>query len=70
MLFRSLIPSGQRATLVSVDSLFFSVSMIIMFPAAGALADIRGMDTVFSSIGIGLIVFVVVILLLNKPEDI
>ncbi|MCI8748125.1 MAG: MFS transporter [Lachnospiraceae bacterium] len=65
-----LIPSGQRATLVSVDSLFFSIAMIIMFPAAGALADIRGMDTVFSSIGIGLIVFVVVILLLNKPEDI
>ena len=40
--------------------------MIIMFPAAGALADIWGMDTVFSSIGIGLIVFVVVILLLRK----
>ncbi len=61
-----LIPSGQRATLVSVDSLFFSAAMIIMFPAAGALADIWGMDTVFSSIGIGLIVFVVVILLLMK----
>lgn len=64
-----LIPSAQRATLVSVDSLFFSAAMIIMFPAAGALADIWGIDTVFSSIGIGLIVFIVVILLMNKPKE-
>ncbi|MCM1282506.1 MAG: MFS transporter [Muribaculaceae bacterium] len=35
----SLIPSGQRATLISVDSLVFSVGMVIIFPAAGWMID-------------------------------
>lgn len=61
-----LIPSGQRATLVSVDSLFFSAAMVVMFPLAGRAADIYGLMAVFSVIGIGLIVFNVVVLLISK----
>ena len=61
-----LIPSGQRATLVSVDSLFFSAAMVVMFPLAGKAADIYGLMAVFSVIGIGLIVFNVVVLLISK----
>lgn len=61
-----LIPSGQRATLVSVDSLFFSAAMVIMFPLAGRAADIYGLMAVFSVIGIGLIAFNVVVLLINR----
>lgn len=34
-----LIPSKQRATLISVDSLVFSVGMMLVFPAVGWIAD-------------------------------
>ncbi len=55
-----LIPSGQRATLISVNSMFFSIAMILVFPLAGALADVCGLTTVLVGIGIGLAVFTVV----------
>lgn len=35
-----LIPSEQRATLISADSLVFSVGMIMIFPAVGFVADL------------------------------
>lgn len=53
----SLIPSEQRATLISVDSMFFSIGMILMFPLAGALADRIGLSLVFSGIGLWILVF-------------
>lgn len=37
-----------------------------MFPLAGKAADIYGLMAVFSVIGIGLIVFNVVVLLVNR----
>lgn len=52
-----LIPSGQRATLISVNSLFFSVAMILMFPLAGMLADHLGLMHVFEYIGAAVMVF-------------
>lgn len=52
-----LIPSGQRATLISVNSLFFSVAMILMFPLAGMLADHLGLGTVFACIGAAVMIF-------------
>lgn len=52
-----LIPSGQRATLISVNSLFFSVAMILMFPLAGMLADHLGLGTVFACIGTAVMIF-------------
>lgn len=64
-----LIPSEQRATLISVDSLFFSVAMIIMFPAAGALADHLGITAVFSYIGAAVMVFVVCCLVIMGGKN-
>lgn len=53
----SLIPSGQRATLISVNSMFFSIAMLLVFPLAGALADWCGLTAVFVGIGLSLLVF-------------
>ena len=53
------IPSGQRATLISVNSMFFSVAMIIMFPMAGALADRFGLGAVLAGVGAVLFAFAV-----------
>ena len=47
-----LIPSKQRATLISVNSMVFSVGMALLFPAVGALADCLGLDKVFLGMGI------------------
>lgn len=58
-LLNSRIPSGQRATLISVNSMFFSVSMILLFPLAGALADKWGLTVVFAATGAVLAVFTV-----------
>lgn len=52
------IPSQQRATLISVDSMCFSVAMIVLFPAAGLMADRWGLSPVFGGIGLGLLAFV------------
>lgn len=56
-LLNSLIPSNQRATLISVNSMFFSIAMILLFPAAGFLADIYELTRVLAGIGLGVIVF-------------
>ena len=61
-----LIPSEQRATLISVNSLFFSVAMILMFPAAGALADHLGLMTVFEYIGIAVMIFACICLRIRR----
>lgn len=53
-----LIPSGQRATLISVDSMFFSIAMIVMFPLAGFMADLWGLAKVFAGLGLALMLFV------------
>ncbi len=55
-----LIPSGQRATLISVNSMFFSVGMIGMFPLAGVLADRFGLTAVLVGAGMLLLVFVLI----------
>lgn len=54
----TLIPSEQRATLISVNSMFFSIMMIIMFPVAGALADKWGLSWILMILGILLLFFV------------
>ncbi|MCI8632944.1 MAG: MFS transporter [Lachnospiraceae bacterium] len=53
-----LIPSEQRATLISVDSMFFSIAMIVIFPLAGLLADGAGLSSIFLGIGVLLWIFV------------
>lgn len=56
-----LIPSEQRATLISVSSMFFSIMMIIMFPIAGFLADVWNLPIVL--MGLGILVFVFIFIL-------
>lgn len=51
-ILNSLIPSEQRATLISVNSMCFSMMMIITFPVIGGLADEFGLDNVFTVLGI------------------
>ena len=52
-----LIPSEQRATLISVDSMCFSIAMIVLFPLAGALANRWGLKTVLLLLGAILLLF-------------
>lgn len=45
------IPSQVRATLLSVNAMFFSLSMIVIFPATGLLIDWLGFGTCFVLLG-------------------
>lgn len=56
----SIIPSEQRATLISVDSMFFSIVMIVTFPIAGALADAWSLASVLGVLGTLLLFFIFV----------
>lgn len=47
----ALIPSEQRATIISVDSMCFSMSMIIFFPLSGWLATVANLRTTFLVLG-------------------
>ncbi len=42
-----LIPSDQRATLLSVDSMVFSLSMIVLFPIVGKIGDVLSLKDAF-----------------------
>ncbi len=52
-----IIPSNQRATIISVGSMMFSVAMIALFPLTGLLADVIGLNITFLGLGIMLILF-------------
>lgn len=41
------IPSAQRATIISIDSMMFSVFMLVVFPFMGFMADIVGLTWAF-----------------------
>ena len=45
-----LIPSEHRATLLSFEAMSFSVMMIVLFPAIGAVADRAGFKAAFTVI--------------------
>lgn len=47
-----LIPSQQRATIISIESMCYSVAMILFFPLSGALADRWGLSMAFIVLGI------------------
>lgn len=53
-----IIPSEQRATLISVNSMFFSIVMIVTFPVAGALADVWSLAPILGVFGALLLFFV------------
>lgn len=46
-----LIPSEHRATIISVDSMFFSLAMICFFPAVGWIAGIWELGGAFFLLG-------------------
>ena len=52
-----LIPSEQRATLISVSSMCFSIAMIVIFPLTGMLAEVFSLEQVFVGIGVFLLGF-------------
>lgn len=64
----SLIPSGQRATLISVNSLLFSLAMVLLFPAAGALAGSLGLYRVFAALGVIILSAAAVLLLIGRKR--
>jgi len=47
------IPSEQRATLISISSMFYSIVMIIFFPVVGYLGDTIGIQYAFIVVGMG-----------------
>lgn len=53
-----IIPSEQRATLISVNSMFFSIVMIVTFPVVGALADVWSLAPILGVFGALLLFFV------------
>lgn len=52
-----IIPSEQRATLISVNIMFFSIVMIVTFPVAGALADVWSLAPILGAFGALLLLF-------------
>lgn len=50
------LPSSVRATMLSINSMLFSLSMIIIFPLTGWLIDRWGLVTVFLVLGLILLV--------------
>ena len=61
-----LIPSEQKATIISIDSMMFSFSMICMFPLSGLFADKFNLHITFFVLGITQILMI--ILLINKKN--
>ncbi|GKX68315.1 MFS transporter [Inconstantimicrobium mannanitabidum] len=65
------IPSEYRATILSVDSLFFSVFMISVFPLFGVLAERIGFSITFGTIALLYVpVMIFLMLKLKKHRDI
>lgn len=64
-----MIPSEQRATIISVSSMCFSVIMIILFPLMGYLADDMGMAKVILGVGVILLLYCVFQTMIIKQKD-
>ena len=54
-----MIPSGSRATLLSLQAMVYSVMMIFFFPLVGALAQSRGFKTAFAAIFVAAVLVLV-----------
>ncbi|VWL85214.1 MFS transporter [Oceanivirga miroungae] len=59
----TLIPSKQRATVLSFQSMFFSLAMIIFFPVVGKIGDIFSLNISYQFLA--LVAFVIQILFIN-----
>jgi MFS family permease len=56
-----LIPSKQRATIISVNSMIFSVLMVLLFPICGLFADLTDLHLVFLMLGLFQLLIMVMI---------
>jgi predicted MFS family arabinose efflux permease len=56
----AVVPSSQRATLLSVNSTAFSLFMILCFPLFGALANHIGLTTAFRAVSIAAVTCILV----------
>lgn len=65
----SLIPSEYRATILSMESCFFSIFMIIIFPLVGFISEIFGMTLGFVvATGLYIPLMIFIVLKLKKHE--
>jgi len=66
-LINSMIESKQRATIISVESMCYSLMMIILFPICGLIGDMISLDISFKSIGVlGIIITIIEIFTIKK----
>lgn len=66
-LINSMVASKQRATIISVESMFYSMMMIILFPICGFIGDKISLDISFEIIGfIGLLITSIEIIIIKK----
>lgn len=63
-----LIPSEQRATIISVNSMLFSMVMIVIFPIAGFLGDKFGLSRIFQASGMLLITYMILFIRKKKKD--
>ncbi|VWL85739.1 MFS transporter [Oceanivirga miroungae] len=59
----SLIPSKQRATVLSFQSMFFSLAMIVVFPVVGKIGDLFSLNVSYQLLA--LVAFIIQILFIN-----
>lgn len=65
----SLIPSKQRATLISVQSMCFSCFMILFFPILGYIGDVFSLRWSFAVLNVVLVVMAFTGILIVKKES-
>lgn len=66
-LINSMVESKQRATIIPVESMFYSLMMLILFPICGLIGDIFSLDTSFKIIGIvGVVITTIEIVSIRK----
>lgn len=66
-LINSIVASKQRATIISVESMFYSMMMIILFPICGFIGDKFALEISFKFIGIiGILITSIEILIIKK----
>lgn len=63
------LPSGVRATMLSISSMFFSLGMAVVFPLTGWLIDILGFGISFVGIGLLLLVLAPCVAVILKKLD-
>ena len=66
-LINSMVESKQRATIISVESMFYSLMMIILFPVCGLIGDKFSLEISFRFVGIiGVLITIVQVLIIRK----